>query len=66
MMIVMGKIMFEVEQDEFIVECLIFCILDMGEGVMLNEIDNLYFLYMNEMQGDCYGKVNLFIFWLCN
>lgn len=52
----MGKITLEVEQDESIAERLTFRILDTGEGVTLNEIDNLHFPYMNETQGDRYGK----------
>lgn len=52
----MGKITLEVEQDESIAERLTFRILDTGEGVTLNEIDNLHFPYMNETQGDRYGS----------
>ncbi len=37
----MGKITLEVEQDESVAERLTFRILDTGEGVTLNEIDNL-------------------------
>ncbi|EMF3812590.1 phosphotransferase RcsD [Salmonella enterica] len=62
----MGKITLEVEQDESITERLTFRILDTGEGVTLNEIDNLHFPYMNETQGDRYGKANPLTFWLCN
>ncbi|EAW6674641.1 phosphotransferase RcsD [Salmonella enterica] len=62
----MGKITLEVEQDESIAERLTFRILDTGEGVTLNEIDNLHFPYMNETQGDRYGKANPLTFWLCN
>lgn len=61
-----GKIIFDVCQDELVSDCLIFCILDIGNGVLVNEIDNMYFLYFNEIQSDLYGKVNVFIFWLCD
>lgn len=56
----------EVVPDESIAERLTFRILDTGEGVTLNEIDNLHFPYMNETQGDRYGKANPLTFWLCN
>ncbi|HHW4411862.1 phosphotransferase RcsD [Citrobacter freundii] len=61
-----GKITLEVDQDESEAERLTFRILDTGEGVTLNEIDNLHFPFINETQGDRYGKANPLTFWLCD
>lgn len=61
-----GKITLEVDQDESAEERLTFRILDTGEGVTLNEIDNLHFPYINETQSDRYGKANPLTFWLCD
>jgi two-component system sensor histidine kinase RcsD len=61
-----GKITLEVDQDESSPDRLTFRILDTGEGVTLSEIDNLHFPYINETQGDRYGKANPLTFWLCD
>ncbi len=62
----MGKITLEVEQDESIAERLTFRILDTGEGVTLNEIDNLHFPYMNKRRRSLRQSANPLTFWLCN
>lgn len=61
-----GKITLEVDQDESEAERLTFRILDTGEGVTLNEVDNLHFPFINDTQGDRYGKANPLTFWLCD
>ena len=61
-----GKITLEVDQDESEAERLTFRILDTGQGVTLNEVDNLHFPFINDTQGDRYGKANPLTFWLCD
>lgn len=61
-----GKITLEVSNDESADDRLTFRILDTGEGVTLSEIDNLHFPFLNETQGDSYGKANPLTFWLCD
>ncbi|AYL62243.1 phosphotransferase RcsD [Citrobacter youngae] len=61
-----GKITLDVDQDESEAERLTFRILDTGEGVALNEIDNLHFPFSNDTQSDRYGKANPLTFWLCD
>lgn len=61
-----GKIALEVDQDESEAERLTFRILDTGEGVTLQEVDNLHFPFINDTQGDRYGKANPLTFWLCD
>jgi two-component system sensor histidine kinase RcsD len=61
-----GKITLEVDQDESEAERLTFRILDTGEGVTLQEVDNLHFPFINDTQGDHYGKANPLTFWLCD
>lgn len=61
-----GKITLEVSSDESAEERLTFRILDTGEGVTASEIDNLHFPFLNDTQGDNYGKANALTFWLCD
>ncbi|STA75118.1 phosphotransfer intermediate protein in two-component regulatory system with RcsBC [Citrobacter freundii] len=61
-----GKITLEVDQDESESERLTFRILDTGQGVTLNEVDNLHFPFINDTQGDRYSKANPLTFWLCD
>ena len=61
-----GKITLDVDLDESEAERLTFRILDTGEGVALNEIDNLHFPFSNDTQSDRYGKANPLTFWLCD
>ncbi|EGT5654612.1 MULTISPECIES: phosphotransferase RcsD [Citrobacter] len=61
-----GKITLEVDQDESETERLTFRILDTGQGVTLNEVDNLHFPFINNTQGDRYSKANPLTFWLCD
>ncbi|EIQ74314.1 sensor-like histidine kinase RcsD [Shigella flexneri 1235-66] len=61
-----GKITLDVDQDESEAERLTLRILDTGEGVALNEIDNLHFPFSNDTQSDRYGKANPLTFWLCD
>ncbi|EPS2041552.1 phosphotransferase RcsD [Citrobacter braakii] len=61
-----GKITLEVDQDESETERLTFRILDTGQGVKLNEVDNLHFPFINDTQGDRYSKANPLTFWLCD
>ena len=61
-----GKITLEVDQDESEAERLTFRILDTGEGVTLQEVDNLHFPFINDTHGDRYGKANPLTFWLCD
>lgn len=61
-----GKITLEVDQDESETERLTFRILDTGQGVTLNEVDNLHFPFINDTQSDRYSKANPLTFWLCD
>lgn len=61
-----GKITLEIDQDESETERLTFRILDTGQGVTLNEVDNLHFPFINDTQGDRYSKANPLTFWLCD
>lgn len=61
-----GKITLDVCQDESASDRLTFRILDTGNGVSANEIDNMHFPYLNETQSDLYGKANALTFWLCD
>jgi two-component system sensor histidine kinase RcsD len=61
-----GKITLEVDQDESETERLTFRILDTGQGVTLNEVDNLHFPFINDTRGDRYSKANPLTFWLCD
>ncbi|MBJ9538014.1 phosphotransferase RcsD [Citrobacter braakii] len=61
-----GKITLEVDQDESETERLTFRILDTGQGVTLNEVDNLHFPFINDTKGDRYSKANPLTFWLCD
>jgi len=62
----MGKITLEVNRDESADDRLTFRILDTGKGVNASEIDNLHFPFLNDTQGDQYGKANALTFWLCD
>ena len=62
----MGKITLEVSMDESADDRLTFRILDTGVGVNASEIDNLHFPFLNETQGDQFGKANALTFWLCD
>ncbi|WP_082022472.1 phosphotransferase RcsD [Enterobacter sp. Bisph1] len=62
----MGKITLEVTRDESAEDRLTFRILDTGVGVNASEIDNLHFPFLNDTQGDQYGKANALTFWLCD
>ncbi|WP_142502303.1 phosphotransferase RcsD [Klebsiella sp. 2680] len=61
-----GKITLEVSQDESADDRLTFRILDTGNGVSGNEIDNMHFPFLNATQSDLYGKANALTFWLCD
>ncbi|MFV0831162.1 phosphotransferase RcsD [Klebsiella quasipneumoniae] len=61
-----GKITLDVCQEESASDRLTFRILDTGNGVSANEIDNMHFPYLNETQSDLYGKANALTFWLCD
>ncbi|WP_297207603.1 phosphotransferase RcsD [uncultured Pluralibacter sp.] len=61
-----GKLTLEVSQDESGDDRLTFRIRDTGNGVSTSEIDNLHFPFLNETQGDRYGKANPLSFWLCD
>ena len=61
-----GKITLEVSKDESADDRLTFRILDTGNGVSGNEIDNMHFPFLNETQSDLYGKANGLTFWLCD
>ena len=61
-----GKITLEVSKDESADDRLTFRILDTGNGVSGNEIDNMHFPFLNETQSDLYGKANALTFWLCD
>ncbi|WP_434639625.1 phosphotransferase RcsD [Klebsiella sp. I138] len=62
----LGKITLEVSKDESADDRLTFRILDTGNGVSGNEIDNMHFPYLNETQSDLYGNANALTFWLCD
>ncbi|QIU89716.1 phosphotransferase RcsD [Yokenella regensburgei] len=61
-----GKITLEVNTDESADDRLTLRILDTGSGVSNSEIDNLHFPFLNDTQGDRYGKANALTFWLCD
>lgn len=61
-----GKITLEVSKDESADDRLNFRILDTGNGVSANEIDNMHFPFLNDTQSDLYGKANALTFWLCD
>lgn len=61
-----GKITLEVNTDESADDRLTLRILDTGNGVSNSEIDNLHFPFLNDTQGDRYGKANALTFWLCD
>ncbi|MVT03669.1 phosphotransferase RcsD [Enterobacter sp. 10-1] len=61
-----GKITLEVSKDESADDRLTFRILDTGNGVSANEIDNMHFPFLNATQADLYGKANALTFWLCD
>ncbi|XXD08848.1 phosphotransferase RcsD [Klebsiella sp. R445] len=61
-----GKITLDVSKDESADDRLTFRILDTGNGVSGNEIDNMHFPFLNETQSDLYGKANALTFWLCD
>ena len=61
-----GKITLEVSKDESADDRLTFRILDTGNGVSANEIDNMHFPFLNDTQADLYGKANALTFWLCD
>lgn len=61
-----GKITTEVSKDESADDRLTFRILDTGNGVSANEIDNMHFPFLNDTQADLYGKANALTFWLCD
>lgn len=61
-----GKITLEISKDESAEDRLTFRILDTGNGVSNSEIDNLHFPFLNETQGDRFGKANALTFWLCD
>ena len=61
-----GKITLEVSTDESADDRLTFRILDTGNGISNSEIDNLHFPFLNETQGDRFGKANALTFWLCD
>lgn len=61
-----GKITLEVSKEESADDRLTFRIIDTGNGVSGNEIDNMHFPYLNDTQSDLYGKANALTFWLCD
>lgn len=61
-----GRITLEVSTDESADDRLTFRILDTGNGISNSEIDNLHFPFLNETQGDRFGKANALTFWLCD
>lgn len=61
-----GKITLEISADESSSERLTFRILDTGEGISNNEIDNLHFPFLNETSEDQYGSASGLTFHLCN
>jgi two-component system sensor histidine kinase RcsD len=61
-----GKITLEVSKDDSADDRLTFRIIDTGNGVSANEIDNMHFPFLNDTQADLYGKANALTFWLCD
>jgi two-component system sensor histidine kinase RcsD len=61
-----GKVTLEVSKDESADDRLTFRILDTGNGVSANEIDNMHFPFLNDTPSDLYGKANALTFWLCD
>lgn len=61
-----GKITLEISQEESEPERLLFRVLDTGEGIGNDEIDNLHFPFFNETSEDRYGKACGLTFYLCD
>lgn len=61
-----GKITLEISEEESAPERLLFRILDTGEGISNDEIDNLHFPFLNETSEDRYGKAYGLTFYLCD
>ncbi|YCI82709.1 phosphotransferase RcsD [Enterobacteriaceae bacterium] len=61
-----GKITLEISADESASDRLTFRILDTGDGINNNEIDNLHFPFLNDTSEDRYGHANGLTFYLCN
>ncbi|MCT4712473.1 phosphotransferase RcsD [Enterobacteriaceae bacterium H11S18] len=62
----MGKITLEICEEESAPDRLLFRVLDTGEGIGNDEIDNLHFPFLNETSEDRYGKANGLTFYLCD
>lgn len=61
-----GKITLEITEEESTNDRLLFRILDTGEGISNDEIDNLHFPFLNETSEDRYGKAYGLTFYLCD
>ena len=61
-----GKITLEIGEEESAPERLLFRVLDTGEGIGNDEIDNLHFPFLNETSEDRYGKAHGLTFYLCD
>jgi two-component system sensor histidine kinase RcsD len=61
-----GKITLEICEEESAPERLLFRVLDTGEGIGNDEIDNLHFPFLNETSEDRYGKAHGLTFYLCD
>ncbi|NBC99849.1 phosphotransferase RcsD [Atlantibacter hermannii] len=61
-----GKITLEVSQEESASERLTLRILNTGQGLTAQEIDNLHFPFLNDTSADRFGKANGLTFYLCN
>lgn len=53
-----GKITLEVSQEESASERLTLRILNTGQGLTAQEIDNLHFPFLNDTSADRFGKAN--------
>jgi two-component system sensor histidine kinase RcsD len=61
-----GKITLEISEEESSPDRLLFRVLDTGEGISNEEIDNLHFPFLNETSEDRYGKAYGLTFYLCD
>lgn len=61
-----GKITLEISEEESVPDRLLLRIIDTGQGIGNDEIDNLHFPFLNETSEDRYGKAYGLTFYLCD
>lgn len=61
-----GKITLDITADESGNDRITFRLLDTGNGISHDEIDNIHFPFLNKTSADRYGDANGLAFYLCN